>query len=51
VRNFRSLRKRGRIQEFVSVYLHEQQNSVYIASDGGRLVRPLITVARGRPTL
>jgi DNA-directed RNA polymerase III subunit RPC2 len=47
VRNFRFLRKRGRIQEFVSIYLNDQQNSIYIASDGGRLVRPLLTVEKG----
>ena len=51
VRNFRFLRKRGRIQEFVSIYLNDQQNSIYIASDGGRLVRPLLTVERGRPKI
>ena len=51
VRNFRFLRKRGRIQEFVSIYLNDQQNSIYIASDGGRLVRPLLTVEKGRVRL
>ena len=42
VRNFRLLRKKGRIQEFVSIYKNETQNCIYIASDGGRLVRPLL---------
>jgi len=51
IRNFRFLRKRGRIQEFVSIYLNDQQNSIYIASDGGRLVRPLLTVEKGRVRL
>jgi len=51
VRNFRYLRKRGRIQEFVSIYLNSQQNCIYIASDGGRLVRPLIVCSRGQPKL
>lgn len=51
VRNFRFLRKRGRIQEFVSIYINDQQNSINIASDGGRLVRPLIMVEKGRPKL
>lgn len=27
------------------------QNCVYIASDGGRLVRPLIVCSQGKPTL
>ena len=44
VRNFRLLRKRGRIQEFVSIYFNDLQNGIFIASDGGRLVRPLIIV-------
>jgi DNA-directed RNA polymerase III subunit RPC2 len=51
VRNFRYLRKRGRIQEFVSIYFNVQQNCIYIASDGGRLVRPLIVCASGQPML
>jgi len=51
VRGFRFLRKRGRIQEFVSIYLNDQQNCIYIASDGGRLVRPLLTVEKGRVKL
>ena len=44
VKNFRLLRKRGRIQEFVSIHINVSQRSIYIASDGGRLVRPLILV-------
>ena len=51
VRNFRFLRKRGRIQEFVSIYHNAQQNCIYIASDGGRLVRPLIVCQAGVPML
>ena len=50
-RNLRLLRKRGRIQEFVSVYYNHQLNCIYIATDGGRLVRPLIVCQRGRPML
>ena len=51
IRNFRFLRKKGRIQEFVSIFLHEAQRSIYIASDGGRLVRPLLVVERGKTKL
>jgi DNA-directed RNA polymerase III subunit RPC2 len=32
----------------VSIYIIEQQNAIYIASDGGRLVRPLIIVENGK---
>ena len=51
VRNFRLLRRGGKIQEFVSIYINEHQNAIYIASDGGRLVRPLIIVRRGKPLI
>jgi DNA-directed RNA polymerase beta subunit len=47
VANFRMLRRRGRINEFVSIYVHSGQRTVSIASDGGRLCRPLIVVERG----
>lgn len=47
----RLLRKHGRIQEFVSIYHNKQLNCIYIATDGGRLVRPLIVVQKGRPKL
>ncbi len=40
---FRRLRRAGRISEFVSVYTNNHQ-TVYIASDGGRICRPLIVV-------
>ena len=48
VRNFRLLRKKGRVQEFVSIYKNDIQNCIYIASDGGRLVRPLLVCNRGK---
>ena len=51
MRNFRFLRKRGRVQEFASIYLNDLQNCIYIASDGGTLVRPLLTVEKGRVKL
>jgi DNA-directed RNA polymerase III subunit RPC2 len=44
VRNLRSLRRRGLAGEFVSFYLHEGQRVVHIATDGGRVCRPLIIV-------
>lgn len=48
VKNLRFLRKRGRIQEFVSIYHNEKQNFVNIACDEGRLVRPLLVVQNGK---
>ena len=53
VRNLRSLRRSGLAGEFVSFYLHEGQRAVHIATDGGRVCRPLIVVdeATGLPRL
>jgi DNA-directed RNA polymerase III subunit RPC2 len=43
-RNLREMRRRGLAGEFVSVSLHEGQRAVHIATDGGRVCRPLIIV-------
>jgi len=53
VENLRDLRRRGMAGEFVSVYLHEAQRSVHLATDGGRVCRPLIIVdyTTGQPKL
>eukprot|EP00929_Paragymnodinium_shiwhaense_P118575 TRINITY_DN90492_c0_g1_i1.p1 TRINITY_DN90492_c0_g1~~TRINITY_DN90492_c0_g1_i1.p1 ORF type:complete len:1191 (-),score=260.04 TRINITY_DN90492_c0_g1_i1:192-3764(-) len=48
ISNLQALRRSGRIGEFVSCYEHESQNAVMIASDGGRLCRPLIIVQDGK---
>lgn len=40
----RALRRRGLLGEFVSVFVHESHKSVHVASDGGRVCRPLIIV-------
>ena len=44
VRDLRSMRRQGLTGEFVSVYLHEEQCAVHIATDGGRVCRPLLIV-------
>ncbi|SPC65713.1 probable DNA-directed RNA polymerase III, 130 KD subunit [Ustilago sp. UG-2017b] len=44
VMQFRRLRRAGRISEFVSIYTNSYHQTVYIASDGGRICRPLIIV-------
>ena len=43
----RELRRRGRLGEFVSV--HTAHDAVHLASDGGRVCRPLIVCEGGRP--
>lgn len=47
----RTLRRRGQIQQFVSVYSNTEHRAVYIACDNGRVCRPLIIVKDGRSTL
>src|SRR3954469_14515755 len=49
VRDFRSLRRCGRISEFVSIYVNHHHTAVHIASDGGRVCRPLIIVENQKP--
>ena len=43
----RTLRRIGRIGEFVSIYLNVIQKAVYFASDGGRVCRPLLVLGPG----
>jgi DNA-directed RNA polymerase III subunit RPC2 len=51
VRSFRLLRKKGKINEFVSIFINDSHKVVYLACDGGRLVRPLIIVENQRPMI
>lgn len=48
VTNFRKLRRIGRVSEFVSIYINTHLNAVHIATDEGRICRPLIIVEKGR---
>ncbi|KAF2530625.1 hypothetical protein F2Q70_00031348 [Brassica cretica] len=45
--SLRRLRRAGKIGEFVSVFINEKQHCVYVASDGGRVCRPLVIVDNG----
>eukprot|EP00249_Psilotum_nudum_P005862 c19287_g1_i1 orf=267-2693(+) len=40
--SLRKLRRAGKIGEFVSIFVNSKQRCVYIASDGGRVCRPLV---------
>ena len=44
VKSLRTMRRQGHAGEFVSVYLHDGQKVIHIATDGGRVCRPLIIV-------
>lgn len=48
LRSFRKLRRNGKISEFISIYVNHHHNGVHIATDGGRICRPLIIVENGR---
>lgn len=43
----RKLRRSGKIGEFVSIFLNEKQRCIYVASDGGRVCRPLVIADEG----
>ena len=45
---FRKLRRTGRVSEFVSIYINHHHNAVHIATDEGRICRPLIIVEKGK---
>ena len=49
VQSFRKLRRAGKISEFVSIYTNSHHRAVHIASDGGRICRPMIIVEGGQP--
>lgn len=46
--NFRRLRRLGRISVFVSIFINHHHKAVHIATDEGRICRPLIIVERGK---
>jgi len=48
ITSFRRLRRTGRVSEFVSVSLNGHHSAVHIATDEGRICRPLIIVEKGR---
>ncbi|EPZ33014.1 polymerase III polypeptide B [Rozella allomycis CSF55] len=47
IKDFRTMRRKGKINEFVSIYFHNQTNSIHISSDSGRVCRPCIIVENG----
>ncbi|KAK9349878.1 hypothetical protein V1505DRAFT_342873 [Lipomyces doorenjongii] len=44
VTRFRNLRRKGRVSAFISFYINHHHKAVHIATDGGRICRPLIIV-------
>jgi DNA-directed RNA polymerase III subunit RPC2 len=43
---FRKFRRMGRVSEFVSIHINHHTNAVHIATDEGRICRPLIVVEK-----
>jgi DNA-directed RNA polymerase III subunit RPC2 len=48
LRMFRHMRRTGQISEFISIYINKHHNGIHIATDGGRICRPLIIVKDGK---
>jgi len=48
IQQFRYLRRHGQINEFVSIFANTSHRAIYIASDSGRVCRPVIIVEKGR---
>ncbi|EGW34142.1 DNA-directed RNA polymerase [Spathaspora passalidarum NRRL Y-27907] len=48
VENFRKLRRTGKVSAFISIHTNTHQQAVHIATDGGRICRPLIIVENGK---
>ncbi|KAF2016587.1 beta and beta-prime subunits of DNA dependent RNA-polymerase [Aaosphaeria arxii CBS 175.79] len=46
---FRKLRRAGRLSEFTSIHINHDHRAVHIATDEGRICRPLIIVENKRP--
>jgi DNA-directed RNA polymerase III subunit RPC2 len=46
---FRKFRRMGRISEFVSIFINHDHRAVHIATDEGRICRPLIIVENSQP--
>jgi DNA-directed RNA polymerase III subunit RPC2 len=49
VRDFRHMRRAGRVSEFVSIFINDHQKTINLSSDGGRICRPLIIVENRQP--
>ena len=49
VTQFRLLRRAGHVPAFASIFINQHQSAIHIASDGGRICRPLIIVNNGQP--
>lgn len=49
VYNFRKLRRAWKVSEFVGVYINHHQKTIHVASDGGRICRPMIIVENSKP--
>lgn len=45
---FRKLRRMGRVSEFVSIFINHHHNAVHVATDEGRICRPLIIVEKSK---
>lgn len=48
VNDFRHLRRAGKVSAFISIYTNTHHQAVHLATDGGRICRPLIIVEKNK---
>ncbi|KAL2265476.1 hypothetical protein VTJ83DRAFT_6576 [Remersonia thermophila] len=48
---FKTMRRRGHISPFISMYINEHFSAIHIATDEGRICRPYIIVKNGKSKL
>lgn len=51
VKDFRKLRRKGLINQYISICFNALHKEVWISADFGRICRPLIIVEHGKPLL
>lgn len=51
IRDFIALRRRGKVNKFVSIYSNCEKRTVNVATDSGRICRPLVIVENGKVKL
>ncbi|HIP84827.1 MAG TPA: DNA-directed RNA polymerase subunit B [Methanothermococcus okinawensis] len=51
VKHLREKRRKGELPPYTSISYNEESKDIHISTDGGRIVRPLILVEKGKPKL
>jgi len=51
IKHLREKRRKGELSPYTSISYNEESKDIYISTDGGRAIRPLIIVENGKPKL